>query len=296
MPSIVPAPLACVAAQLRCPVCFKPLAPTHGALICVGGHNYDVARDGYVTLPAGVRRPAVGDDADMVTARVAIEHAGHLKPITDALTAEASSIRASGPMLVLDVGAGTGYHLCNVLDALPEAMGIAFDASRFASRRAARAHPRIAAVVGDVWNQIPIGSASVDLALIVFAPRNGRELARVLRPRGAVVVATPAAAHIHQLATLHGVGIDPRKPERLSETLSPWLRLVRVQRITWTMSLTRSEIASVLRMSPAGRHLHPQFGSRLAALPEPLSVTGAVELRTFLREPTIRRRQRSGPQ
>jgi SAM-dependent methyltransferase len=217
----------------------------------------------------------------MVAARAAIEQAGHFQPLTDALTKEASSLCGAGPTLCLDVGAGTGYHLSNVLNALPFAAGIAFDASRFAARRAARAHPRVAAVVGDVWAQIPVRDASVDLALIVFAPRNGQELVRVLRPHGAVLVVTPGVDHLNELRMLHRIGIDPHKPERLSEALSPSLGLARLERLTWTIHLDRSEVRSVLRMGPASRHLHPEFGARLTALPTQLSVTSSVELRTF---------------
>ena len=73
---------------------------------------------------------------------------------------------------VLDVGAGTGHHLAAVLGALPEAHGIAFGASSAALRRAGRAHPRIAAVAGDVWREIPLLDATADLVTNVFAPRN----------------------------------------------------------------------------------------------------------------------------
>ena len=94
---------------------------------------------------------------------------------------------------MLDLGAGTGHHLAGVLDALPGALGIALDTSRPALRHAARAHADIAAVVADVWQALPIADATVDLVLDVFSPRNGAEMARVLKPGGAALVVIPTA-------------------------------------------------------------------------------------------------------
>jgi 23S rRNA (guanine745-N1)-methyltransferase len=63
----------------------------------------------------------------------------------------ATALAGDGPGLVVDVGAGTGHHLAAVLDALTAHHGVALDVAKAAARRAARAHPRAAAVVCDVW-------------------------------------------------------------------------------------------------------------------------------------------------
>lgn len=284
--SDVPAPLASVAGRLRCPVCREPLAAASGSLICRRRHSYDVARHGYVTLRAPRGRPATGDEAAMVAARADVQKAGHFDPVTAALADEAGTVAGLEGSVILDAGAGTGHHLAGMLGALAESRGIALDASLAASRRAARAHERIAAVRGDLWQEIPLADGAVDLALSVFAPRNGAELARVLRPGGVLMVVTPTLEHLHELAALHTIGVDPCKPERLRRQLASELRLGGLRRITWTLKLTRGEAEAVLRMGPAAGHLTADVTDRLTALPEPLHVTGAVELRTFLRVPT----------
>ena len=279
----VPAQLAAVAERLRCPVCLRPLAAAQSSLICPSGHTHDVARHGYVTLRSPTGRPADGDDAGMVAARAAVQAAGYFEQLTAALVAAARAAGGSGSSLILDVGAGTGHHLAGLLGALPHAHGIALDASRDASRRAARRHQRIAAVRSDVWQQIPLGDCTVDLALSVFAPRNGAELVRVVRPGGAVLVVTPTSAHLHELATLHRVRVDPRKLDRLRRQLAPAWRPQSVRRITWTLELTRHDAEAMIRMGPAGRHLEPDLEHRLAALSEPVHATASIELRTFRR-------------
>jgi 23S rRNA (guanine745-N1)-methyltransferase len=283
LPSAVPPPLARVAERLQCPLCSEPLAPSVGALACARGHRYDIARHGYVTLLAPDVRPATGDDAGMVASRAAVEAAGHLEPLTASIVDAAGAAASGDESLVLDVGAGTGHHLAAVLRALPKAKGVALDVSRAASRRAARAHDSAAAVRCDVWSQIPLGHSTVDLALGVFAPRNGAELARVVRPGGTVVVVTPTSRHLHELRTLHTISVDPDKVVRLRRQLSPWFELTRVRPINWTLRLTRHQAAAVVRMGPAARHLTPDFDDRVAAMCEPVLVTAAVQLRVFHR-------------
>ena len=219
----------------------------------------------------------------MVAARANVEQAGRFEPLTAALVETAGAVARADTSLVLDVGAGTGHHLAGVLGALPQAHGVALDASRPAARSAARAHESIAAVRADVWRQIPLGNRAVDLALNVFAPRNGPELGRVVRPGGTVLSVTPTSTHLHELASLHSIRVDPDKTARLRRELGPWFKPVSVRLITWTQQFTSEQTAAVLRMGPAARHLRPDFDRRLPALGESLLVTAAARLRVFQR-------------
>jgi 23S rRNA (guanine745-N1)-methyltransferase len=281
MSSAIPASLASIAELLRCPACHSPLAAVQGSLICARRHTYDVARHGYVTLLPSARRCPIGDDASMINARAAIMDAGHFGPLTTALAETVCSLALPDSSVVLDAGAGTGHHLAGVLADLPGALGVAVDVSRAASRRAARAHHRIARVRGDIWQEIPLCDATVDLAMSVFAPRNADELARVLRPGGAVVVATPAPDHLQELATLHAIGVHRTKARRLRQVFTGWASADRVQRVSWVLRLTHQDVARILMMGPAAHHLRPDFLLHLAALTEPVGVTATVELRTF---------------
>jgi SAM-dependent methyltransferase len=287
LPAVVPPPLARVAALLRCPVCARPLAALPAALRCTQGHSYDVARRGHVTLPSPRGRPAAGDDAEMVAARAAVLDGGHFEPLTDGLARLATALE---PAVVLDVGAGTGHHLAAVLDRLPDATGIALDASRAALHRASRAHPRIASVRADVWQHVPLADASVDLALSIFAPRHPAELARVLRPGSSLIVATPAPRHLRELAALHRVRIAPRKSERLHHQLAPLFVRPRVRRITWHRRVTRAEATALVRMGPAAHHLTAADERRIATLPDSLTVTAAVDIHVFQRPDRLRSR------
>ncbi|HEY1277995.1 MAG TPA: hypothetical protein VGF25_24020 [Thermoleophilaceae bacterium] len=261
---------------LRCPVCGAGLSLAGGAVRCPQGHSFDVARQGYVNLvPA---RGAV-DTAEMVGAREAFLAAGHFAPLTEALTGEA---RATPAGCAIDVGAGPGHHLARVLDAQPGRVGLALDSSPAALRRAARAHPRMAAVGCDAWRPLPVRDGVAAVVLSVFAPRRGDELARVLAPDGAAVVVTPRPRHLAELVEALGLlSVPGGKDERLRDALLP-LAPVSSRPLEFRLSLPRAAAAALVRMGPSAWHVDDAtVAERLAALPDPVAVTVSVTVSRY---------------
>jgi 23S rRNA (guanine745-N1)-methyltransferase len=266
-----------IVAQLRCPVCGDRLRVNGAALRCPAGHSFDLARQGYADLTAG-RPTHAGDTAEMISARDALLGAGHFRVLTQALV-DALGDRAPG--LVVDAGAGTGHHLAAVLDARPHDLGLAVDVSKPALRRAARAHPRLAAVRADVWRGLPVAAGAAAAVLDAFAPRSGPEFRRILRPDGLLVVATPGPGHLGELvAALDLVRVDPAKDERLTATLAPWFSRLGGRRYRWVMKLTPGEAVDAVAMGPSAWHTDRQ---RLRdAVPAQLQVTAEVDVSRWL--------------
>jgi 23S rRNA (guanine745-N1)-methyltransferase len=268
---------------LACPVCAGSLrfASDSSALRCDAGHSFDRARQGYVPLlPPGHRAPS-GDSAEMVADRVAFLDAGHYAGVTQAL---ADAVMADGPPgTLLDLGGGTGHHLAGVLDRLPAAVGAVLDSSRYAARRAARAHPRAAAVVADTWARLPVRDGALDRVLVVFAPRNGPEIARVLRPDGALVVVSPATDHLGEIVGPLGLlRVDPDKAARLATSLEPHLRPVGTTSFRAELRLGRPDVATLVGMGPHARHIgRPALAAALGRLAEPVRATVAVDVTTY---------------
>jgi 23S rRNA (guanine745-N1)-methyltransferase len=270
-------------ALLACPVCAGQLSPAADAtaLRCGSGHSFDRARQGYVPLlPPGHRAPS-GDSAEMVADRAAFLDAGHYTGITEAVTA---AVVADGtPSSLLDLGGGTGHHLAGVLDRLPGAVGLVLDSSRYAARRAARAHPRAAAVVADSWARLPVRDGVLDRVLVVFAPRKGPEIARVLQPEGRLVVVTPSADHLAEIVGPLGLlRVDPDKAARLALSLEPDLEPLASTSFRTGLSLDRAAVAILVGMGPHARHLRrPALLDALAGLAEPVRVTVSVDVATY---------------
>jgi 23S rRNA (guanine745-N1)-methyltransferase len=268
---------------LRCPHCFGALAQAghDRAVRCSAGHSFDVARHGYLNLLPGGARAGSADTAAMVAARAAFLGAGHFDPLAEAVAAECEHVGAdTAGGCAIDIGAGTGWYLARVLQRLPGRVGLALDLSKHALRRAARAHPRIAAVGCDAWGPLPVRDRAAALAMGVFAPRNGPELARVLRPGGALVLAVPTQAHLRELVgELDLLRVDERKSERLGGQLDPWFERVAEQEVEWAMELDHAGVSALVAMGPSARHTTAgALEDAIRALPEPLPVTGSVSV------------------
>ncbi|MFB7382184.1 putative RNA methyltransferase [Kitasatospora purpeofusca] len=283
---------------LACPHCARPLTLDGRTLRCPGGHSHDLAKQGYVSLLAGDAHTGTGDTADMVAARGDFLAAGHYRPIADALAEaaveavadagadEGAADGGDGPgALVADLGAGTGHYLAHVLDALPGRPGAALDISKYALRRAARAHPRIGAVVCDAWRPLPLLDASAGLVLNVFAPRNGPEIRRVLRPGGTLLLVSPTSRHLRELVDALGLlSVDEEKQRRIDEKLGPYLTPVGRREVEFTMRLSAEDVRTVVGMGPSAWHTDPaRLAERLAALPDPVEVTASVTVAAYRR-------------
>lgn len=277
-----------VVRRLRCPVCRESLETVEtgvaGPLRCHRGHGFDLAKQGYVTLLAG-RAPHAGDTAEMVAARERFLAGGHYDVIFHAVTAAAVRhlpATARHP-LVVDAGGGTGRHLAAVLDAVPDAVGLVVDVSKAALRRAARAHPRGDAALADTWRALPLADGSAAVLLNVFAPRNGPEFRRVLRPDGALVVVTPEPDHLVELVTaLDLLDVDPEKVDRIAATLGSHFAPGPVEVHRVRLDLPRGAAQAMVAMGPSARHIGPdQVVHRLADLPEPVAVTLAVRISAY---------------
>ena len=242
---------------LACPHCHQRLRVVDQVAGCSSGHRFDLARQGYLNLLAR----AAGHNADtaaMLAQRQAFLDAGHYQPITDALVdAVVPTAGVHAPARLAEMGAGTGHYLSAVLDALPAAEGLGLDVSPAAARRLARAHPRMRAIVADVWQPLPLLDQCLDVLLSVFAPRNPAEFARVLRPGGRLITVTPGAGHLAEARAVFGLmDIQPDKDQRLATSLWPLFTRGRSREVRFTLALDEPAMAALVGMGPNALHEH----------------------------------------
>lgn len=287
MTPALPRALSSVLSLLRCPHGPEPLHAEDGSLVCESGHRFDVARQGYVNLVrAGTGH--LSDTAAMIAARERVQSCGLYDPIADAIVSTLAQTSGLGGIhTMLDLGAGTGYYSAQALGAAPEAVGVGVDLSKYAARRAARAHPRLAALIADVWAPLPLVDGVFDAALSVFAPRNIAEIERVLRPGGVFVVVTPEHGHLAELVeAVDGLSVGQNKQERLLSALADGFSLTRDEQVSKRITLSHPQARDLLLMGPTAFHTDvANVEALLRSLPHPLTVTLAVRVQAFCRQP-----------
>lgn len=250
--------LHCALGLLRCPHCAGDLSADDVRWVCPQRHSFDVAKQGYLNLADGPE-PANADTAAMLDARARVQASGLFDFVSGALAAQ---VPLTGVDTLLEVGAGTGHYLAELVEHRPPARGLALDVSRAAAKRAARAHHRVASVVADVWRGLPVRSGAIDLVLCVFAPRNLAEFARVLRPDGRLLVVTPTVEHLAGLRARYGLlGIDEDKHERLLAAASGRFELEHTQNHRLQTTISAAQVDDLIGMGPNAFH-HPPRADR----------------------------------
>ena len=255
---------------LACPFCGGELLPSAGALRCAESHSFDLARQGYVNLTVG-RHP--GDTKEMLLARRAFLDAGYYQPLSLAINQRVAahlvprlrdaSLRQHSA--ILDAGCGEGYFTERLATYLADSSEIATaqvdlfgldiskDGIRLAAKRAADS-PAIFFIAANLKAGLPFRSASLQVLLNVFAPRNPAEFARVLVPGGLLLIVIPAPQHLQELrASLPLLQIEEHKRERVLAQLAPAFSLLECFELTYQLSLTAEAVAQLLAMTPTRR-------------------------------------------
>ncbi|MFK0006307.1 methyltransferase domain-containing protein [Paenarthrobacter sp. NPDC090520] len=271
-------------AALRCPVCQGTChlgEGPHRAILCSAGHVFDAAKQGYFNLLTGKGTVFEADSADMVAARQRFLDGGHYAELAGTIASLAAEAMQGPDPAVLDAGTGTGHYLHAVLHKTP-ATAVGLDISKFALRRAARLNPQAANLVWDIWRPLPLADHSVDVVLVVFAPRNPPEFARVLRPGGTLLVVTPRPGHLAEAAERTGMlSIQEGKEAKLAETLSEHFLPGRTISLDIPLALDPAQLADLAFMGPAGHHLDSHKTPGTADGTESLHTTAKFQIGIF---------------
>ncbi|CAB4362850.1 unannotated protein [freshwater metagenome] len=271
---------AAVNQVLACPHCSRALDLTDAGATCANGHSFDRGRGGYLHLLVGGRlSPTVtsGDTPDALAARRRFLTAGHYAPIARAL-AEAVGI-PPGP--VLDVGCGEGWYLAQLSheQAAPgERFGL--DVSKAAVQMAARAHPDTQYVVGTAY-RLPVLDHSVGAVISVFAPHPFDEFARVLRPGGRWVTATPGPRHLQEMRPVPQGESALKTAERLARRSEPPPEASSAVHVEFTLELSDGDARDLFLMTP----IRWQSGARVADAHVEASASATVDVWVSTSEP-----------
>ncbi len=187
---------------LACTVrgCRAPLERRGNSFACSNAHTFDLARSGYVNLmqPQDRRSRSPGDSRSCVLARRTLLDAGFGAALEGVL---AECLERSGLLpraKAADLGCGEGTYLAALTQRF-DLDGFGVDLSSAAIDAAARRHAGLTWIVANADRTLPFRDASLDLCLSIDGRRNAAEIARVLVPGGAAVVAVSAEDDLWEL-------------------------------------------------------------------------------------------------
>ncbi|AZV06155.1 MULTISPECIES: 23S rRNA (guanine(745)-N(1))-methyltransferase [Enterobacter] len=251
--------------SFSCPLCHAPLTHSDKSYTCPQGHQFDMAKEGYVNLlPVQHKRSRdPGDSAEMMQARRAFLDAGHYLPLREAVAHMVNDILPASATAVLDIGCGEGYYTARFAEVARDKGLNTFglDVSKVAIRAAAKRYADVMFCVASS-HRLPFDDASMDAVIRIYAPCKAEELARVVKPGGWVITVTPGPRHLMELKGLIYDEVRLHAPH--SEQLAGF-SLKQEQTVAYDMSLTGEEATALLQMTPFAWRAKPEVWGTLAA-------------------------------
>ncbi len=262
----------------KCPNCSKALKQGLKQYFCPNGHNFDIARKGYVNLllSSHIGSGTPGDSREMLQSRRDFLNAGYyeefsekLNSIVDIEDVKQFNNDLSGSVNLLDAGCGEGYYISRLKKALesrkknPEVNFYGTDVSRDAINYAAGRDRHIRFAVASSYH-LPFTGDAMDFILCIFAPRDEKEFKRILKPGGKLLVAVPGARHLYGLKQL-----IYEAPEDIGQkgTVGGGFKLLEEINVRYEIELTdRQDIFNLFNMTPYSRHARQEAVKNLERL------------------------------
>ena len=263
-----------------CPHCRRPLTADGGSYRCENRHTFDIARQGYVNLLSGRAGAQHGDNREMIGARRRFLSAGYYAPLVRTV-AKAAAKNAPVGATVLDAGCGECHYTAAVAralaDAKKEARVLGMDISREALALGGKSDPNLSLAVASLYD-IPLADGSVDLLLEIFAPFSEKEYARVLRPRGKMIMVIPRERHLYGLKEAL---YEKPYENRVQDTAIPHFTLIEEIDVDDRITLANEgDLWDLFTMTPYFYRTPKAGVERLRATPQ-LSVDVDVELHVY---------------
>jgi 23S rRNA (guanine745-N1)-methyltransferase len=228
--------------------------------------------------PQDRRSANPGDSRLTLEARAALEHAGIGEALIHAVRGVVDELAFGEDAVVADLGSGTGRALAAVT-AGASAAAVGLDLSVEAIAHAARHWNGPTWVVANADRRLPLLDRSVDLVLSLHARRNPAEVARVLAPGGALLIAVPAADDLIELRReVQGAGAGRNRVAALAVEHDRWFALEDTSRVAEERRLEPDQLRQLLGATYRGARVSEW--PRVAALGA-LSVTLASDLCLF---------------
>ena len=174
--------------DILCPVCHRKLIGNGRSYCCENGHNFDIAREGYLNLSLKNSQKS-GDNPDMIRARKAFLEKGYYSFLKEAV----GSLLNKEDVMV-DLACGEGYYTASFCP--KDKTGI--DLSKSGLKIASKADRSTLYLLSSIF-KTPLPDRSADKVLTIFAPIAREEICRILKDDGSFILVRPDERHLYEL-------------------------------------------------------------------------------------------------
>lgn len=231
---------------LMCPICDSALQQESKRWYCEHNHSYDVAKQGYVNLHVVQHKHSKqpGDTPQSVEARRAFLSAGFYAPLQQAVVQRLHQLRVEN---LLDIGCGEGYYTSAMQAEVMQC--VAVDIAKNAVQIAAKLNSKVTWVVA-TGAVLPVLDECIDVCSSLFSPIPEAEILRVLKPKGYLLVVTPATDHLYAMREALFDQVSPHQPEKFIAQLQDNFDLVEQQVIDADLHLNQQQLGQLIAMTP----------------------------------------------
>lgn len=247
-------------------------------------HPFDVARQGYVNLlPVQQKKSKTpGDSQQSIEARKRFLAAGHYAPLQtlicqqmkqllgqDASISTPTAKPDKSPVNWLDIGCGEGYYTQAMAQMGSDIITtlIAADISKPALVELAK----VSKAASQLWYQqhkdkaekttviyplvtsaanLPLRAHSVTGISSIFSPILPEAFAKVLVDEGYLIIAKPDIGHLATMRDALFDSVREHDSDKFLQELAPYFTLIETHRVSTEMTLSATDLADLLTMTP----------------------------------------------
>ena len=239
----------------KCPVCQLGLIMQKNQYICGRGHSFDISEKGYVNLLLANQKKTndPGDSKEMMESRKNFLNKEYYTRLSEGLNKIVAFHLNKTSRYILDVGCGEGYFISKLKNKLhmqenwTDINYYGIDISKSAIIYALRRDKSNYFAIGSNFN-LPIMDDSCDFVMRNFAPSDDKEIHRILKTSGKLVVVTPGIEHLFELKEKL---YEKARKHEVKGSLLNGFKLLEHQEIQYSIHLKEHEdIRNLISMTP----------------------------------------------
>lgn len=174
--------------NIICPICKNKLTKVEHSLQCINGHNFDIAKQGYINLNMH-NSQNTGDNPEMIDARRNFLNKGYYSFLLDKI----NTLLNENDKLI-DLACGEGYYTSKFI--AKEKIGI--DLSKQGLKIASKNDSNTTYLLNSIFHN-PLQDKCADKIITIFAPIAKQEIVRLLNDDGSFILVRPDEKHLYEL-------------------------------------------------------------------------------------------------